>query len=281
MKCWRNGELRDADDPAISPHDRGFLLGDGLFETIFYRAGALILGQAHLARLRAGSEMLGIPLPHSDRDLENACLDVAQGRQSSEDLAIRITLSRGPGGRGVALPLTPEPTCLITAGGTPDYTKPFRLKTASIRRNTTSPLSRLKSLNYLDNILARRQAMAEGYDDALILNTEQRVACTSIANIWLVEGNHIITPPAADGVLEGTVRGKLIELLASGPVQVDTESFNLTRLKSADACFLTNSLMGVLPISAIDETSFQTAPVDPIKAHYEAWLESLFEGARI
>ncbi|HVJ54578.1 MAG TPA: aminotransferase class IV [Aliidongia sp.] len=251
MTVWLNGGLLAA-AAGIDPADRGFTLGDGLFETIRARSGTASHLDRHLRRLRGAAAFLGIPLPWSNAEIEDAigALMIAEDRGEA---ALRLTLSRGPGPRGILPPERPAPTLLITAGPLPPAAPPARLIFAAVtRRNELSPLSRLKTLNYLDNILARREAAARGADDAILLNTVGRLAESSIANLFVLKHGVWHTPPVADGALPGIARSLLLE---AGAVETPLDPVDLA---GAQAAFLSNSL-GLRPIASIEGTEIGRA----------------------
>ena len=231
---WLNGALLGAHAARIDPADRGFTLGDGVFETLRASGGAPEHVEQHLARLRHGAAVLGIGVPFSDVSLVEGLAAVARGA----DCALRLTLTRGPMARGV-LPVEPAcATILITAGPLPAPLPPARVMIAqSTRRNEYSPLSRIKSLNYLDSIIARREADAAGFDDAILLNTRGMLAEASAANIFLLCDGRWVTPPVHDGALPGLARARR---LAEGDA-IET-SISLESLSAVTAGFLTNSL---------------------------------------
>jgi branched-chain amino acid aminotransferase len=236
MKLWLNGRLLDPEAARIDPADRGFTLGDGLFETIRVEAGLPAHLGRHLARLRGSAAYLEIPLPWSDPVIGEAIAQLLAA-EGLREAALRLTLSRGPGPRGIIPPAAPAPTLLITAGPRP--------APAVTRRNEASPLSHLKTLNYLDNILARREATRLGADDAILLNSAGRLAEATIANLFVLKGGIWRTPPVADGALPGIARGLL---LAGGAVEASLDPSDLAQ---AEAAFLSNSL-GLRPIASIE-----------------------------
>lgn len=234
MKLWLGDGLVEEEAARISPLDRGFTLGDGLFETARVKAGRVLRLDAHLARLAAGARVLGLPLPALD--LGAALRATAQANGLGEAV-LRLTLTRGAGPRGVLPPAHPVPTLVITAAPLPPPLPPARLVIAeSTRRNDRSPLARVKSLNYLDNILARQEAAGRGTDDAVLLNTRDRVAETSIANLFAVLGGELVTPPVSDGVLPGVMRAAV---LAEGARE---RSITPAELATASEIFLTSAL---------------------------------------
>ncbi len=212
MTLWLNGALLPAAAARIDPADRGFLLGDGVFETIRAAAGLALHLDRHLARLRHGAAVLGIPLGWSDAALAEA-VGAVLAAGALADAAVRITLSRGPGPRGVLPAADPTPSLLIAVAALPQPAAPARVVIArSTCRNEASPLSRIKSLNYLDSIIARREAAARGADDAILLNTRGQLAEATAANLFVVlRDGTPVTPPVADGALPGIFRARLIE----------------------------------------------------------------------
>jgi branched-chain amino acid aminotransferase len=246
MTIWLNGRLLPDGMRAIDAADRGLTLGDGLFETLRARAGQPVLAERHFARLREGARLLDIPILHDEHVLAAEMAELLAASGIAEG-ALRLTLTRGPAPRGVLPPAEPRPTLLMTAAALPPPAGPARLILASVtRRNEHSPLSRLKSLNYLDNILARQEAAARGADDALLLNLRGAVTESSIANLFLVLDGALVTPPLADGVLPGIARGLMIERCGAAERSILPEE-----LARAEAGFLSNSL-GLRPIAAIE-----------------------------
>lgn len=241
---WFNGALvKDA--LAFDPSDRGLLLGDGLFETIaVFNRTAIWLGD-HLDRLMAGAVALGLPV---DRNVITGGIAQVLGQAPAPHGILRITLTRGPGLRGLAAAAS-RPSLLITVA--PWASKmlfaPAMLSTSSIRRNETSAASRLKTLSYIDNIIAAREAAAIQCDDALFLNQRGLVASTTIANIFILRDGWIVTPQTSDGVLAGIARKKLLEL-----PHAEERPVTLTELLAAEAVFLTNSLRLIRPVHSLD-----------------------------
>ena len=247
MKISLNGVLVEQAAARIDPADRGLLLGDGVFETIAVRNGNVRRLPAHLARLRLGAAVLDIPLTQSDEQLRTLVQEVLIANAMAEAV-VRITLTRGPGGRGIVAPAEPKPTLLISCATRPAPAEPARVIIAQdTRRNEFSPLAQIKSLNYLDNIIARQQATAQNADDALLLNTAGRVAESTVANIFVLVNGGLITPPISEGALPGVMRAETIKLARAEerPVTVDM-------LGHASEIFLTNAL-GLRPVVKIGD----------------------------
>jgi branched-chain amino acid aminotransferase len=261
---WLNGQVVEAGAARVDPSDRGLLLGDALFETMRAVGGRVPLLARHLARLHAAAALLGLPLPASDAALERACADVLAANGLRE-AALRLTLTHGPGPRGLLPPAEPTPTLLLAAFPLPEPPPPARACVAHLtRRNEHSPLSRLKTVGYLDNLLALKEARAKGADDALLLNTAGRLACASAANLFLIEGTCLVTPPLAEGVLPGVTRALVIESAAALGLACRERPLLLAELAQADGAFLTSSLAGLRPLLAVDGQTIGAGTPHPL-----------------
>ena len=243
---YLNGRLVPAAEARIDPADRGLTLGDGLFETLRARDGHVLRLSSHLGRLRAGAEVLGLHVPCSDRDLGRRLAETLSANGLT-DGALRLTLTRGPAGRGLSPQPGLDPTLVITASGLDAAGGPVSAIIATVtRRNEQSPLSGCKCLNFLDNILARQEAERRGADEALLLNTAGRLAEASAANLFAVLGGRLLTPPLGDGALPGVMRADVMERLGAREGSLAPDD-----LSRASEAFLTNSL-GIRPLVAVD-----------------------------
>jgi branched-chain amino acid aminotransferase/4-amino-4-deoxychorismate lyase len=233
----------------IEPTDRGLTLGDGLFETVLAEDGAIKRLPAHLDRLAQGCRVLGLPAPDSgeaERRMREALEGIA-GRA-----AVRLTLTAGPGGRGLDRPEALQPVLFATAAPSVKPDKPARLVTSKVRRNEGSPTSRLKTLAYLDNVLARAEARAKGADEALMLNARGEIACAAAANLFWVSGGRLYTPHLDCGVLAGITRARVIAAAAAQGEPVRAVRAGPEILRQADGIFLSNSLIGLRPVDRLD-----------------------------
>jgi branched-chain amino acid aminotransferase len=249
---WLNGRLVEEEAGRLAPSDRGFALADGVFETVRALGTRPLWWPDHLLRLKAGAACLGIDLPYEDKIIGDAIssLLVAQGHQES---AIRVTLSRGPARRrGLWPPGDASPTLLITVAPSALARSPQTVVIArSTRRNELSPLSRIKSLAYGDNILARREALERGAGDALLLNTFGNLACATVGNVFLRFGGSWLTPPPTDGALAGIARRRLMSFLGARE-----ETIVAASVAHADAGLISNSL-GWSSIVRLEERELQ------------------------
>ena len=243
---WLNGEIFSAEMARLDPADRGFTLGDGLFETIAVRDGKILRLPAHLARLKQDCQILALPFPITD--FAAAILAVLESNQL-EDAVIRLTLTRGVAARGVLPPTNPSPTLMITAAPLPPTAaSAFCIISSVTRRNEFSPLSRIKSTNYLDCILAKQEAAKHGADEAIMLNTTGKIAEASSANLFVLKDDVWLTPPLADGALAGIMRGEILAKLPNSREQ-SLWPDDLTKCRAA---YLSSSL-GLRPIRQIGD----------------------------
>ena len=252
---WYDGRLVEG-PVAFDLADRGLLLGDGVFDTALAIDGRIVFEEAHVARLATATETLGFAVdPGRIRQAMRAVATTAPRA------AIRTTVTRGSGPRGIAPP--PEPRPLVFSGAAPMKPglafAPMRLSLAKIRRNETSPASRLKTLGYLDAVLAARAAQEAGFDDALFLNTQGRVACAGTANVFVFSGASLVTPPVEEGVLPGIVRGVLLDCAARLGLTVEERPLAAEELEQAEAAFVTNSLRLLSPVTAIGPRALPSA----------------------
>jgi len=273
--------LVPVDEAALDPRDRGFTLGDGLFETIRVRGGRLLFLGLHLARLRAGAEQIGLSTVPDDETLTGAiCLTLEANGLC--DAAVRLTVSRGvPAHRGLSPDPESAPSVVVHAqpfAGYPAeiYSRGMRVTISGIPRNERSPLARVKALSYLDNVLARREADTRGVEEALMLNTAGHLACASAANLFLVRGETLLTPDQESGALPGTVRGlTLVELAPQMGLSVVERTVRTEELATADEIFLTSALLGVMPLTEVDGLSVGTGRPGPISLGLRARLEEI------
>lgn len=255
MRLWLDGALVDAAGARIDPADRGFLLGDGLFETLRAHEGRVVRLARHLARLRQGADALGIGLALDDDAIARALHETLDANGHGKGgAALRLTLTRGPGPRGLQPPADETPTLVIATFALPPPRPPAQAEIVrSVARNQGSLTSRLKVLGYLDNILALREAQGAGGDEAIMLNTAGRLACASAANLFLVSEGCLLTPPADEGVLPGVTRGRLLELAPTLRIESLERPLEVAAIEAAEEAFLCNSLALVRPVARIGQ----------------------------
>jgi branched-chain amino acid aminotransferase/4-amino-4-deoxychorismate lyase len=255
----------------VPTDDRGLLLGDGLFETLLYSAGDLVLASNHAARMAAGASVLGLNAPSVEAFAACALAAVRLAGLEAGRAAIRVTLTAGSGGRGLDRPAEPEIRLFATAAAAAAPTAPASLITATVRRNQDSPTSRLKTLAYLDNVLARREATALGADEAVMLNTHGHVACAAAANLFWLRDGALFTPASETGRLAGIMAGQVGVAADRLGVELRRAACGDAALDSADAIFLTNSLIGVRPAYLLGRNAISHPLVERLKLEVSAW----------
>ncbi|MCL5961135.1 MAG: aminotransferase class IV [Chloroflexi bacterium] len=263
--------------------DRGFTLGDGLFETMRAQSGRVTNLQLHLARLFEAAHLIALDIPFGFERL-SAAVDEALQANALREAYIRLTISRGLGGPGVGMAGVCSPTvAIVTKRFEPYpanlYATGMRVKTVSIRRNPTSPISRVKSLSYLDNVLAKAEAVAGGAQEALMLNTDGYVACGSVSNVFFLRRESLVTPSLQTGILPGITRSIILELAPLLNLEVKEKLVLPTEVMEMEAAFLTNTLMGVMPLTWLDGRSVGSGEVHPTVRRLGEMYEELVSHA--
>ena len=271
--AFLNGGFSSASMARISAGDRGFLYGDGLFETIRVHDARPFLWEWHMMRFTDGAVSLGIALPQTTESLLGNVHELIR-RNSMSESVMRIALSRGVGGRGYGVTGEEQPTLLITQHLLPPTpAKPLSLVSTSARVAVDDPLAKLKSANKLGSILAKREATAQGADDGFILNSDGNVTEASSANLFWVEDGTLRTPPVSDGVLPGITRRLVIGLVSALGQAVREESVASDRLQQADAVFVTSAATGIVAVGQVDGAALGAHPlVGQLQDAYDAEL---------
>ncbi|HHT9127010.1 MAG TPA: aminodeoxychorismate lyase [Candidatus Brocadiia bacterium] len=260
---YLNGKTVPENEACISIRDRGFLYGDGLFETIRAYNGNAFRLDAHLDRLFTSAKEFKIHLNYTPIQLRSAVQNLLTLNKLT-DAYIRITLSRGtPTNPKSQIPNPKkgfQPTLVIETKPLTPYPQEYYKHGISIivsktRISASWPLAAHKTLNFMNNILSREDANSKGAQEVLFLNTDGHVAECSVSNIFLVKNNEIITPSLTANILPGITRKTVLEVCKQNGIVAREELFNLERLIAADEVFLTNSLMEVMPVATIDKHS--------------------------
>ena len=262
---WSDGMLHQQETISVSPKNRGLTLGDGLFETILAVNRVALWREEHLARLKASAQVLGIGFP---ADEIRTALDALLAAGGENPHVLRLTLTRGATARGLG-GASKEPVVIATLDpfDTRLIGQPATLITSRFRRSTSSIAATHKTLSYADNIAAAREADGAGADDALLLNTDGRVACTTIANIFVVMGKRLITPARSEAILPGIIRSVVLAEAKALGFTAEETTINPEQLLDADAVFLTNSLRLVRPVTHIDGNAMSSGAANPVLDH--------------
>lgn len=274
MQVYLNGKLVPGEQAAVSVFDRGFMLGDGVFETLRAYCGRAFMLDEHLARLQASADGIGLALPVTSGELVMAVHDTISAN-GLDNAYVRISVSRGEGPQGLDVSLCTKPTIVIAARELAQYPEEryrrgLALITARTRRTPAESLDpSIKSLNFLNNIQARREVAVAGADEALMLNTRGEVAECSVSNVFFARGGVLHTPSLDCGILAGVTRGLVIELARASGIEVRQGRYAPEELAAADEIFITNSTMEVMPVCSLDGKTFEAGGISrKIRAAY-------------
>ena len=253
---YLNGELVERERAAVSALDRGLLYGYGLFETMRSYGGRVFRLEEHYRRLCEGAAVLAIGVALSLDGFAGAVRAVLE-RNDLTDAYLRLTLTAGAMPAGRASGALEDTMVTLFAGPLSDYPpalyrRGMAVVTSAVRRNETSPLSRVKSLNYLDNLLAREDARGRDAEEAILLNTRGFVAEGSASNVFLVREDRLITPSIESGALAGITRQAVLELATSAGLEAVESEVEGSAFWDASEVFLTNSVMEVMPLTRLD-----------------------------
>ena len=265
VSVWIDGKVLSAEETPVSPFDRGFQYGDGVFETLRAERGKVFFVEAHLERLQRGLEVLGIDFPGAaPRATEGlgALLEL-MGSDRTWGFKVIVTRGLGPTGPTSRGEFTPG---VVVFGGKVDPERPegMRAVTTGVVRNERSPLATIKSLNYAEMLIARAEAERVGVDEGICLNTQGRIAEASAANVFLVKEGRLLTPPEGEGCLPGIVRREVLGCASELGIDSAEEPLSPGDLKAADELFLTNSRIGVAPLVVLDGQAVGEGSAGPV-----------------
>lgn len=254
-KIWLKGKFVDGNVAKVPITDRGYLYGDGVFETMRSYAGTVFMLNEHVSRLSAALKTLQIGSPCSGKKMKELIYrSLAVNKLDSA--YIRVAVTRGEGRFGITYKDEFKPNLIIVAKPFEGYPawmheKGIKATVVDIRQNELSPLSRVKSLNFLPYILARFEAKEAGYDEAILLNTRGAVAEAATSNIFIVKNGQLVTPSLASGILPGITRQAIIAIARRLRIRVIERMVRPNELERADEVFLTNSIAEVIPVVRI------------------------------
>jgi D-amino acid aminotransferase len=280
---WVNGSLVEAADARISTTDRGFTLGDGLFETMRVTNGRIFRLDAHLDRLRRSARRIALTCPEP---LEVAVAATLQANDVVEG-SVRLTVTRGLAPPGLRAEPGEPPTIVITIRPyTPDVSQSrhgVRAIIASGCLNERGSAAGLKHLGYLEAILAQREADAAGVDEALLLDTRGNLAEAAAANIFVVVDGEFLTPSLESGILPGITRATVLGLAAEAGIAAREQSLLPAVLQHAQEAFITSSLREIVPLVAVNGRSVGSGKPGPLTRRIQQAYTQLVrqEGRRI
>jgi len=269
MKVYINGEIFDEDKATISIFDRGFLYGDGIFETLRSYDGVVFRLKDHLDRLYSSMKSFKILERISNKETEKAIYNLLQ-INNLKDASIRITVSRGISKhRGLNISQGEISNVVITTHRfipppAKIYKIGIKLDISRFKKNSQGFLNRFKALNYLESIIARSEAIPKGSFETIFLNESGYICEGTISNIFMVKGNKLMTPSLECGVLPGITRKIVLELASNAGLEVEEGRFKDNQLKNSDEVFMTNSLIEIIPVIKIDNKQIKDGKVGPL-----------------
>jgi branched-chain amino acid aminotransferase len=272
--AWLNGNLVDEDSPNISLRDTGLLHAAGVFTTMRASAGRVFRLEAHLQRLRKSCEALFVPLQFSDADLASA-VDSVLRENHLTDARMRLTVTRGQATTDPLHGTHLSPNCFLTATDLQPYPDEYYQRGLTVMLNDEQKLNPYdmqaghKTLNYFSRLAGLREAVRRGAGEALWFNVHNYLQSASVANVFVVKGGAILTPPTADdlrdpaiaaacpypksNVLPGVIRGAVIDLVKANDIPLRIEAMTVNHVLEADEVFLTNSIMQIMPVGRIEQ----------------------------
>lgn len=276
MKVHVDGAIVSGDQARVPVTDHGFLYGDGIFEGLRGYAGRIFRLEDHLRRLQVAARSIGLEIPGGIEAVRRIVLDTARAH-GEHDCYVRLIVTRGEGALGVD-PTTctsPRIVCIVDAVRLYPEEKlsaGIALLTSSLRRPGPDVLDpRVKSLNYLNNALAKQEARQRGGDEALMLNSAGFIAEASVANVFAYLRGTLLTPPSTDGALEGITRQTVLELAAELGVPAAERRLGRFDLFGADEVFLTGSGARIVPVGSLDGRPIGAGPGAITKRLMEAY----------
>lgn len=246
----------------VSIHDRGFMYGDGLFETMPVVNGRPFCLAQHLERMARGADFLKIKCPFTAQELATFAKQLIEKNQVP-DAILRVTLTRGPGERGYTPRAGGRSTVAMTLHPAPTLDPPpqWNLVTSSYRIPAADPLASFKTLNKLTHIMARSEVVEKGADEALLLNTNGEVAEAASGNVFWVARNRVCTVPAGCGALPGITRAVVLEICPALGLPTDERVIKPVALRNAEGIFITQSALGIVPVVAFDGEAVASSPL--------------------
>lgn len=269
LKIFIAGKFYDQEDAKISVFDHGLLYGDGVFEGIRVYSGKIFRLQQHLDRLWDSAKAIWLEIPMTPEEIGRA-IEETLSINNIRDGYIRLVVTRGAGTLGLDPTRTKNPQVIIIADRISLYPEEFyrnglEIVTASTVRTSPAAVSpRIKSLNYLNNILAKIEGYKSGCIEVLMLNHKGEVAECSGDNIFLVRRGELLTPPIDAGILEGVTRGAVIELARESGREVREIALNRYDIYTADECFLTGTAAEVIPVVKLDDRQIGDGKPGPV-----------------
>jgi aminodeoxychorismate lyase len=274
MLVFLNGQFLPEAQAVVPVNDRGFLLGDGLFETMRVVGGKPFRFAQHLERMTRGADFLKIKLPFAPKELEKFAAQL-NGQNKMPDAILRMTLTRGASERGYNFNGEGRPTVVMTLHAAPPLEKSIEwsLVTSSFRIPASDPLSSFKTTSKILHVMARAEAKEKNADEALLINTDGEVTETASGNLFWIHQDGICTTPTDRGVLPGITRAVVLEICQTLGLPVNERVIKPEALRNCEGIFITQSALGIIPVKTFDGKPVMPSPlVDQIAQTYNEML---------
>ena len=269
MKNWVNGELLERKDARITVYDHGVLYGDGVFEGIRVYGSKIFQVHAHIDRLFNSAQWIRLKIPYTKPEIIEALQATLRANQRTEGY-IRLVVTRGEGTLGLNPTKCPHPNVFIIADNIELYPRQMYengmpiIIAKTIRTSATMLNPAVKSLNYLNNIMAKIECLDANVLEAIMLNDKGFVAEATGDNVFIVKDNVLITPPPSAGILLGVTRGVVMKLAGRGQIKLAEKDIRPHEVHEADECFLTGTAAEVIPVTSVDGKSLGNGQVGPV-----------------
>lgn len=266
MYVYLNDRLVPRAEAAVSVFDHGFLYGDGIYETVRAYDRVVFMLDEHIVRLYRSALLIGLTMPKDDDQIKTAIYETLDAN-SLKNAYVRLTISRGFGAIGLDPDLCKKPTFVIIAeeiGGYPNsfYENGIKIIVARTKRNLRDALNpQIKSLNFLNNILAKIEAREKDAYEAVMLNVSDHVAEGTVSNVFFCRDDILCTPSVECGILDGITRKIILDLAVREGLTVKEGEFIKDDLYGANEVFITNTTMEVMPVSLVDEVKYRIGDV--------------------
>jgi len=269
QKIWLDGEIVDKSEAKISVFDHGLLYGDGIFEGIRMYSGRVFRLVEHIDRLFDSAKAILMTLPFTKEEVIQATVETVKANGLTDGY-IRLVITRGTGGLGLNPYLCEKPSMFIIAANIQlypeeNYTNGLDLITCATRRPTPASLSpQVKSLNYLNNVMAKIECIQAGVMEGIMLNEQGLVAECTGDNVFALKKGIVYTPPIADGSLDGITRAVIFDLCESEGIEIREKSMTRYDIYTADEAFLTGTAAEVIPFVKLDQREIGNGKPGPI-----------------
>ncbi|MEK6583111.1 MAG: branched-chain-amino-acid transaminase [Nitrospirota bacterium] len=266
MYVYLNNRVVPESDARVSVFDHGFLYGDGIYETMRAYDGVVFMLDEHIRRLHRSASLIGLRIPKNVAGIKAAIHKTLEAN-SLKNAYIRLTVSRGSGPVGLDPELCKKPTFVIIANKFKEYPKTYykngiKLIISGTKRNLKEAVNpQIKSLNFLNNILAKAEAKERGAHEALMLNSMGYLTEGTISNIFFISNQILCTPSTNCGILDGITRKIILELAVKNRIKIKEGRFRKEALYNASEAFITNTTMEVMPVCRVDKNKYKVGTI--------------------